>query len=237
MTFTGWLLLFVLAGAFVSLAGARDWAARSQRLWGALAIAAGALAFGRAGYLALNAEILFQRPDASLGAAAAGFLAQAAWVGGWLGWRVSGRRIPASSIAIAGLLAAMGVSLGCAQAGCAYGREVSFGDGLLWALRVDWPDAYSLANPRIPAQLILAAWMAIGCLGLATRAVRRPSVDIIALATLWLGVGDALVQWFQADPTPVWAGLRAGVWLDGILVLSAVAALLRHRRHAIPPPP
>jgi len=229
MSFSGWLLPFVLAGTALCLIGARDWRARSQRLWGMLGAAAGALLLGRLGFLALQGVFLVERPEVWLGDAATGYSAHAAWVGGWLGWRLSGRRVAARPLAAAALLAALGLSLGCAQAACAYGREVGFDAGLMWVLRVDWPDAYGISNPRIPTQLFLAAWMAGGLLMLALKRHNLQALDIIAGATLWFSLGDALIQLLRVDPTPIWFGLRAQLWLDGILILSSVLALSRRR--------
>lgn len=236
MSFSAWLLPFVVAGSAVCLVGARDWPARAWRLWGLLAVAAGALLLGRLGYLGLNSAFFVERPAVWLGDAAAGYSAHTAWVGGWLGWRLSGRRVPAHLLAAAGLLAAIGVSFGCAQAACAYGREVGFGDGLLWLLRVDGPDAYGLSNPRIPAQLFQAAWLGGGLLILALMRDRLAKRDIIPAATLWFALGDLVIQLMRSDPSPEWFGLRAQMVLDGILILSVALAFARRRPTANRPP-
>ncbi len=234
MTYTGWLSLLALAAVIVCLTDARDWGDRSGRLWRLLAVAAGALILGRLGFLFLNASYFVERPAAVV--AASGFSEQAAWVGGWLGWRLTaghaagGRLVRPDRIAVAGLLVAAGASLGCGQAACAYGREVYPGAGLGWALRVDWPDAFGIANPRLPAQLLLAVWLGAGALaGLLVQRSRR-QVDIMALATLWFGIGDTVDQVLRADGAPMWAGVRAYLWLDGILILSALAALALRAR-------
>ncbi len=237
MSFFAWLLPFVVVGSLVCVIGAQDWPARSQRSWGLLAVVAAALILGRLGYLGLNSASFGERPAAWLGDAAAGYSAHTAWVGGWLGWRLSSRRVPARLLAAAGLLAAIGVSFGCAQAACAYGREVGFGDGLAWLLRVDWPDAYGISNPRIPTQLILAAWMGGGLLILALMRHRPDKLDIIPAVTLWFALGDILIQFMRSDPTPMWFGLRAQMTLDGILILSAVLAFARRRPTANRPQP
>ncbi len=111
-------------------------------------------------------------------------------------------------------------SLGCIAHGCGHGRELFWSDGPWWRLAVDWPDLTGIANPRLPSQLFLTGWLAAALAG--ARALRWRSSPISATALF--AMGDCLVQFSQADPMPVIAGLRAAQWFD-IAILCAAAAV------------
>jgi hypothetical protein len=83
MSFSAWLLPFVVAGSAVCLVGARDWPARAWRLWGLLAVAAGALLLGRLGYLGMNSAYFGERPAVWLG------MLRPATLPHGLGWRLA----------------------------------------------------------------------------------------------------------------------------------------------------
>lgn len=136
---------------------------------------------------------------------------------------------------------AIAASLGCIPNGCGYGREVFWQtDGeysLAWLLHADWPDAYSIRNPRWPTQALLAMWMAIVGLSFTLWAQRRASSDREARqpgATLpapaclifAFAIGDFLIQFLRGDPAAVWGGLRIYQWLDLALLFAGVAPTL-----------
>lgn len=236
---------------------------------GALVVALFALAFGRAGYVALHWEYFREHPDEIF--SLAGLSEHGAIVGGAIAYCVlrltsyvscNSQFFPRSWLAVGFvgsgigtilnpqfILAGIAASIGCIPNGCAYGREVFWQtDGehsLAWLLHADWPDAYSINNPRWPTQAFLALWLAaVGASwAILTRKRREtrgqgdggfplspcPLVTLspIALVTLSFAAGDFLIQFLRGDPAPMFAGLRIYQWLDLILLASAVAILTR----------
>ena len=185
---------------------------------------------GRLGYLAI-----YQPPNGE-----PGLQAHAALLGGWLAHAIVRRinqpvlpTLPAMClIALAGCIG-VGASMGCIPNACGYGREVFWADGgaltLGWALRVDWPDAYSIQNPRLPTQLFAAGGvllLVVLAALLQRRAGMRPH-------WVWLGwlvacaVGDFWLQGLRADAMPLWQGLRAEQWLDVALLIWVAVVMLQ----------
>ena len=123
-------------------------------------------------------------------------------------------------------LVAIAASLGCIEAGCAYGREVFWQtDGeasLAWQMRVDWPDAYQVRNPRWPTQVLMAAWMA-GCgLVLWLAKARAPEVLLPCFA-----IGDFGWQFLRGDSAALLGPFRIYQWLDLIfIVISALKVII-----------
>ena len=215
------------AAAALVLAG---WQLRDVRVLNTfLVIGVCAWVAGRLGYFAL-----YQPPNGE-----PGLQAHAALAGGWLAHTIL-RRInwPAlpplpilCQIALAGLIS-IGASLGCIPNACGYGREVFWTNGgdltLAWALRVDWPDAYSLQNPRLPTQLFAAVGLLV-LMGLAALLIRRTNTRPHTVWPLWLmacAMGDFGLQWARADAMPMWQGLRAEQWLDGAMLIMMIVFML-----------
>ncbi|HEY3342936.1 MAG TPA: prolipoprotein diacylglyceryl transferase family protein, partial [Anaerolineae bacterium] len=126
-------------------------------------------------------------------------------------------------------LAGAGASIGCIPAGCAYGREVFWTDGWLWQLRVDWPDATLINNPRLPTQLFMLIWLLVCLLIIWVAHTRhwRYSQGNRTLA-LWItlfAVGDFFIQFARADLMPVFGPLRAAQWADVALALLGAGLL------------
>lgn len=221
-------LVGLAAAAALALAG---WQLRDARVLNTfLIIGIGAGLAGRLGYLAI-----YQPPNGE-----PGLQAHAALLGGWLTHvalqRIDRPALPGlpvfSQIALAGLIG-IGASIGCIPNACGYGREVFWANGgdqtLAWALRVDWPDAYSLQNPRLPTQLFAAGGVLV-LMSVAAMLLRR---SIARPRTVWLGwltacaVGDFGLQGLRADAMPVWQGWRAEQWLDGGFLMMAILLMLK----------
>jgi prolipoprotein diacylglyceryltransferase len=137
--------------------------------------------------------------------------------GAAIGWLVAGliarrARLPQPSSAVPGLIVAAS-ALGCIANGCLYGREV-FWPEALWFLRVDWPDAYLIRNPRLPLQLLQAAGAGLS-LSAYTRWFRS------ALAQIWLlALIDVLLQFGRGDFQLIFGPLRLEQWID-VAILCA----------------
>lgn len=220
------------------------WALRQTRdgrvVVGILVVALSALTFGRAGYVALHWEYFRERADEML--SLAGLSEHGAVWGGALGLLLALRAVRFAPPALvrqwlppALSLVGIAASVGCIPNGCAYGREVFWQmDGeysLAWLLRADWPDAYSISNPRWPTQALIASWLAATGVGWAAWTRLRasdgghPSVlPAFGFAVLCFAAGDFLIQFLRGDPAPLLAGLRIYQWLD-LGLLASVAAI------------
>ncbi|MCS7059871.1 MAG: prolipoprotein diacylglyceryl transferase [Anaerolineae bacterium] len=243
-TYTFWIGLCAIVGvARIMWQGDLVWRDRVRTLDGALLIGLCALAAGRVGYLALNASYFVERPSDITLAPAAGVSEQTAILGMLAGWRLTGRlswavRRPSALqlIAFASLIG-IGASIGCVSNACAYGHEVFWRDGVVWHLRVDWPDAYWRSNPRLPTQVFMVVWLVI-CVGLTkwlTRGAQRAN-SILGHWLLWLSAGDFVLQFARADAMPTLLGLRAAQALDIVLfVIGYLAVRLDRRAGALSP--
>jgi prolipoprotein diacylglyceryltransferase len=197
-----------------------------------LVVAVFALAFGRAGYVALNWDYFREHPAEI--ASLTGLSEHAAIVGAVIGyWLLVKLHQPTTNnqhlLTIAFVLVAVAASLGCIPNGCAYGREVFWQtDGefsLAWRLRADWPDATLINNPRWPAQALLAAWMTVGAiLALSSLSPLSPLPLVILFAA-----GDFLVQFLRGDAALMVAGMRIYQWFDLALAGLAAALLIARR--------
>ncbi len=214
----------------------------------ALCMGASALAFARAGYIALNWDYFSEHSSEIVGLT--GLSEHAAILGGTLGYLLISKRIPlpAFSILNSQFLIAIAASLGCIPNGCAYGREVFWqtdgANSLAWLLRVDWPDAYLVNNPRWPTQLFMVGWFGFsaGVLFIWTRWQRRQGCPLppcrlvcsICLISLSFAIGDLLIQFLRGDPTLMLMNLRIYQWFDVFLIgLGLLALALTTRRTSI----
>lgn len=211
----------------------------------ALIVALSACVFGRAGYVVLHWDYFREQPAEIV--SLAGLSEHAATVGGVIaawGLRRAARAPDALYPAFAAqfILVGIAASIGCIPNGCAYGREVFWQtDGEhspAWLLRADWPDAYSIHNPRWPTQAFMALWLApVGVLLAAMwiRATRRRTplrLHHLLIPLALIALGDLLIQFLRADPAPAFAGLRVYQWLDLAMILLAAAILLPRLRHS-----
>jgi len=221
--------------ALAALAGL-GWAWLGGRDAGAFTIAAlGALVGGRAAYVALHWDYFHEHTHEII--ALAGLSEHGAILGGAIvacaahgAQRASLLRF---SIGHAQFLVLLGVaaSIGCIPNGCAYGREVFWqtdgADSLAWRLHADWPDAYSVNNPRWPTQAFMALWLAItGALLLWGQVRSLPPLAMLAVA---FAVGDFFIQFLRGDAALMVGGLRVYQWFDLALALLAVAAVALRR--------
>jgi phosphatidylglycerol:prolipoprotein diacylglycerol transferase len=212
---------------------------RSAVLNGLLIIGAMSLALGRVGYGLLNLSYFQEHPAELISTASPGYSEHAVILGGLLGWALTQRlrqRVPATSLVLLATFIGIGASIGCVPNGCAYGREVFWTDGLLWQLRMDWPDAYTINNPRIPVQLLEAAWLLL-CLLFALAAARTSAGardgTILLLWTVLFALGDFVLQFLRADPAGIVMGLRIPQWADFALCLITVAGLAIYNRKLV----
>lgn len=223
-SYTFWIGLCALAGiAWCFWQAGTSWRDRLAVVDALLLVGACALAAGRAGYIALNAAYFAERPAEITLAPAAGISEHAAIVGMLIGWRLS-RQLkkphPLSVAALASLIG-IGASIGCISNACAYGHEVFWTDGMLWHLRVDWPDAYWRSNPRLPMQVLMAAWLIV-CVAIPAITSRgRGTAHPLILWTLLFSAGDFVLQFGRADTTSTLLGLRMHQGLDiGLFALG-----------------
>jgi prolipoprotein diacylglyceryltransferase len=224
----------------------------SATLNGLLLVGIGSSVAGRLAYALIYLDYFRDHLAEIASAASPGYSGQAAILGGMAGWWLARRlRLPVADpgLVVLATLIGIGASLGCVPHGCAYGQEVFWGgtswiEQLAWLLRVDWPDAYRISNPRLPIQLFLAGWLALcGVIALVPARRRQPLSPVsptrgirLSPVALWLvlfAMGDFALQFARADPMPVVAGLRAAQWLDIVLWLAGCTGLARNLRLAI----
>jgi prolipoprotein diacylglyceryltransferase len=223
--YTTLLAFAVLAPLGLAFAHSRD-----QRLFSAaLFIAGSAMLAGRAAYVLIHWEY-FSEHRAEVNRFA-GLSEHGAIAGGIVAYLILRRVIRpplahlGSLCSTAFVLVVAAASLGCIEAGCAYGREVFWQtDGeasLAWQLRVDWPDAYQVRNPRWPTQVLMAAWMA-GCgLVLWLAKVRAPEVLVPCFA-----IGDFGWQFLRGDPAALLGPFRVYQWFDLIFIAISVLYII-----------
>jgi prolipoprotein diacylglyceryltransferase len=200
---------------------------RDQRLFSAaLILALAAVLVGRTVYVVIHWEYYSEHPAETV--ALSGLSEHGAIVGGGVAYLILRRAVrpPLAELEslclMALVLVTVAASLGCIEVGCAYGREVFWQtDGeasLAWQLRVDWPDAYQVRNPRWPTQIFMSFWM-MGC-GLICRLTRLhfPSIMILGF-----GLGDFIIQFLRGDPAFLLGPFRIYQWFD--LVFIALSLL------------
>lgn len=200
---------------------------RSRLVNAGLAALAGALLFGRLGYVLLN---LAQFEGAAWGILAVwqgGLEWSAALAGGGVslalycalrgepfGSQLDGLAPLVASLALAGWLE-------CWLRGCAYGLP----SAEWWALPA--PDEWGVLQKRLPLQLLgmisaaLSYWL--------VEALRRPAWHAGtagALTGLLVSLAAGGLSLLRADLSPLWYGFRQETWLAGALALAALALIL-----------
>lgn len=245
LSYTAWVALFGLAGlGWVLWRTCRSLADVADALAQIFLIGLAALVCGRIGYVLLNLDFFAPKPSAILSGSYPGLAEQTALLGAWLAFKFLRNRIFARnsisefSFILLAALVGVGASVGCIQAGCAYGREVFWQDGGMsgigWLLRADLPDAYSIPNPRWPTQAMMVVWLMV--LLLVFLAQRRRDAEIksnplrlrvcaVSVFFAFFLIGDFFMQFFRADPASgVMFGLRGSQGLD-VVVFGLVAIL------------
>jgi prolipoprotein diacylglyceryltransferase len=223
----------ILLIAFFAWLPARDWRVPIN----AVAIAACALAAGRAGFVALNWPYFSEHPNEIV--SLAGLSEHAAIAGAAIGcWLLAKVHQPITyyplPITCALLLIGIAASIGCIPNGCAFGREVFWqtdGAGsLAWQLRADWPDATLTLNPRWPAQALLASFLVLGLVLLMGWARLRGTDTmqfVMPAALLWFAASDFMVQFTRGDAAFMLANLRVYQWFDVMLAGISILVLTR----------
>lgn len=200
-----------------------------------------AFVWGRVGYVLLNLNYFEQHLNEIASTTSPGIWEQAAIIGGLFGWLIAGllrQKTEAIDYIVLATLTGIGASGGCISAGCAYGREVFWTDGWLWSLRVDWPDAYLINNPRLPTQEFMIVWLLVCFIAVMVAQARGWQIAragrSLLLWTLLFACGDFILQFTRADVVPSLGLLRLPQWADVTLALtSAVYLTLNlHKAHA-----
>jgi prolipoprotein diacylglyceryltransferase len=230
---SGYLLLAAVGVTFVAWLPSRDWRVPMN----AAVIAAGALAVGRAGFVALNWPYFSEHQNEI--ASFAGISEHAAIAGATIGyWLLAKAHQPLStlhlSLVTALLLVGIAASIGCIPNGRAFGREVFWqtdGAGsLAWLLRADWPDATLTRNPRWPAQALLAGWLTLGLvvlMRLSWKLGQNKSMLVMPVALLWFAGGDFMVQFTRGDAVLMLANVRIYQGFDVMLAVVSILVLTR----------
>jgi phosphatidylglycerol:prolipoprotein diacylglycerol transferase len=232
-TYSLCIVIAVMTGVAWALATARDaWRTFSTTLNALVIGAVATFVIGRAGYVLLNLTYFQEHPSEIVSTASPGLWEQAAIAGWLLGWLVAHRLrqdTPAMNYVVLATLAGIGASIGCVALGCGYGREVYWTDGWPWQLRVDWPDAYLINNPRLPAQDFMIVWLAICLVAVWVATARHWRIAragrALLLWALLFSIGDFALQFIRADAVPVLGPLRAPQWADIALAAGCGIAL------------
>ena len=181
-----------------------------------------ALTIGRWGYVVGNWPYFAQNPAAILQLRQVGGLhSGSAWIGGMLAaglWARSKRLWVADVIArlspIA-LLTAAGAWWGCADVGCAWGRETW--QAFTWThaapvwhriIMVEAPDIYHTVLPRYAVQNLGMMWALVTALS----AMMVPRWGALAVASYLLG--EAALTQIRGDPVPMLGPYRVDLLLN-----------------------
>ena len=193
----------------------------------------GGIIVGRAGYVLLNLDYFQEHLNEIVSTASPGLWGHTVIVGALAGWLIARqmRQAPPSPIYLVfATLTGIGASAGCIPVGCAYGREVFWTDGWLWQLRVDWPDAYLIDNPRLPTQLFMIAWLALCLIVMCVAYARHLRVAqkgwALALWVMLFAIGDFAIQFARADAMPTLGPLRAAQWADVLFIALGSVAIV-----------
>jgi prolipoprotein diacylglyceryltransferase len=182
-----------------------------------------AIVSGRLGFILLQFDYFQDHLNESINLLQAPGLSEhtALLAGWWMGWRYLRLRQPDQfwDLGRIMLLIGVGAALGCIEAGCGYGIEVWPTDhALAWAISVDWPDAYTVSNPRLPTQIILALWLLASLVitwqSTSSLQFQHPLRQSPNLLLMCFAIGDFVIQFLRADAIPIFAGLRLSQWLD-----------------------
>ncbi len=177
-------------------------------------LAAGALLGARLGYVAEHAQYFIARPGDILALRDVGGLhGTGAWLGGLIAlglWiRSTGETAtpPVQLLIPATLLVAAGAWWGCADAGCAWGKNALTAPSAWHGLVADAPDLYHTVRPRYAVQWIAA----VLALGMGVLSMLLPRFGYLFSAGYMLGVAGLSV--LRADPAIMVGEYRLDGWL------------------------
>jgi len=233
--------------AVLLILGWHDWR-KGQSGWQIIALGLLGILAGRIGYVALHWDYFADhRSDITALMNQPGYAEHTAWLAVWLMallWqRLPTRfgRLDTLLIVVMASTIGMGASLGCIPNGCAYGREVFWQDGIRslgWLLRVDWPDAFSIANPRWPTQLLMPGWLlicAVACFVCQRRSKdSSPSNLLLHLWTVMFAAGDFIIQLYRGDDALYIRNFRIQQYFDVILFILSLYMLIHSYPHDRP---
>jgi len=235
-TYAVWMTVGLIAATIVSLGEARRQHIRLAFVLDAIlaAIVAGVIA-ARAGYVIINWGY-YQDHAAEIARLWQGGLNwQAGLIGGSIGvWFIARRH--SSPLTMLDLLA-IGLPLGitCGWIGSylsatAYGAELFPGDRFFFLAR-DLPNWYGISNPRLPTQLIGAAWSIILFLMLwFTRKKIWSAGTRYWFFVVAYSLGALLIGFTRGDDVPRFYGWRVDQLLDALLVVAGAIGLWRVQR-------
>ena len=232
--------LLIGLGAALPLAW-QVWRTRDERiLTAALVVGIATLVAGRLGYIAMHWNFFSANREQIVSLMSPGYSEHLALLAGWgaacLASRVLQLKAHALLLVSAATLIGIGASVGCIAPGCAYGREVFWQDGtqaLGWLLRVDWPDAFGVRNPRWPTQLLMVIWLCVDWV-LVWVLHHRQGLKTAPLVWIWLlafALGDSAIQLLRADETLFMRNIRIEQYFDVILFILSLYRLI----HSYPP--
>lgn len=239
--------LYIALAALISGAIA-VWRLHRQgaKLGAAVDVMLGALLLG---FLLARAEYALLNPDAFSGNWRGVFTMQPGgldWHGALFGGAVGAwlmacvRGVPfadvLAALAPAVPLVAFAGWTACRAIGCAYGAEVP-----TLALYPAWqvaetPNIFGIIAPRYDTHRFgqAAAWLLLLTLALLWMRPRRVGAWGFWLMVCGLAAAMFVIGGYRADIAPVWAGLRADRWLDGVVFAwGVVGAALYIRRAAV----
>jgi len=220
------LLIAVVVAIAGSLYRARD--RGTQGIDAVLAALVGGLIAARLEYVALTGAYFAAHPDEILRLDLGGLGWHGAVIGAYAGlaimtrWRGLDRRALLAAFAGALPLIALAGWIGCAAAGCGYGREVdtlaNYPDWLVWEAR----DVYGIRVPRYAtARFGMGLALIVALVGAVARGTRRFWAMLAVLSAGMFAIG-----FVRADASPLVAGLRADQIIDVLFVLAAVQRTL-----------
>lgn len=231
-TYTLRLMVGVVVGlVWLWFAGPRRGFERQQLSGLVWAVAGGALFLGRVGYVLSQRAYFLHHPwDMFRLWEIGGWHGSGAWLGGivaaWIWSRAAGRSLAPvlSLLAPSALLVVAGAWYGCADAGCAWGREMLAPHPLLrWAV-VEGPDLYRTVMPRYAVRIAGAVW-AVVTAGLAVGLGKR-SLWAVSL----YAAGAAGLSFLRADPVLMLGPYRCDLILNAALALLTAGLQMRDSR-------
>jgi phosphatidylglycerol:prolipoprotein diacylglycerol transferase len=199
----------------------------------ALAAAAGGLLVGRAAYVALNWAYFRHHVPEAFQVWRGGLMAPGVVAGAIAGVAFFNRRrgdslpLLLDLLAPGGAVVALSAWLGCLIAGCAWGIEVWPDQPLLWPLRAELADLYSLRVPRLPVQALGMVWngLLLAGLGRAERPGRVFPLWLVAHAAGEVGLG-----FLRGDGVPLVGPLSAYQMGYLLLALAGLAGIIFRQR-------
>jgi len=238
MTYFSWMTLAIVCGLGLTWFQARQSGLPFVPILDtALAALVVGIVGARAGYVALNWAYFYEHLDKAI-----------QWWRGGLDWYTGFAVGLAGAVAYARRerlpvrntldLLAPGLTLGCAlgwlgclAANCAYGAPI-WPDQPLWFLAADLPDAYGLAEPRIPAQLLGAAWaLSVTCflLLIARRWSSLPGARFALFVCLY-SAGLFALGFTRGDQTLMIGSLRLEQVAAAVMAVAAAMYLAFRRQ-------